>query len=230
MFNEIILGNRLARKRREAGLTQEALIEKVGEGSVSLSTLKRLESGRGHIDLFRAIKICRVLGCSLQDLIGDDTLESALMNYFGWPEEEAKEYTETALMVQQLFYPESMSLEHYEYAPIKTLLQFLIYLPLVDEEDLWDAIRRIEGYPFEREGYVLNLLQWLYREIPDSEAKRYADYQASRCTYQYFLNYYTSDPMDEIALWSDTDWSNKMIAQHDAYVAMCGKKCPKYRP
>ena len=230
MFDEIILGNRLARKRREAGLTQEGLIEKVGEGSVSLSTLKRLESGRGHIDLFRAIKICRVLGCSLQDLIGDDTLESALEKYPDGPGEAVKEDVEDLLMEQQLFYPESMTWELYERKPIKTLLQLLIYLPLFDEKDLWDIVLRIEGYAFGYEGYVLNALRYLYSKIPDSEAKRYADYEASRCTYQYFLDYYTSDPMDEIKLWSDTDWSNKMIAQHDAYVAMCKKKFPKHRP
>ena len=187
MVSEIILGNRLARKRREAGLTQEALIEKVGEGSVSLSTLKRLESGRGHIDLFRAIKICRVLGCSLQDLIGDDTLESALEKYPDGPGEAVKEDVEDLLMEQQLFYPESMTWELYERKPIKTLLQLLIYLPLFDEKDLWDIVLRIEGYAFGFEGYVLNALRYLYSKIPDSEAKRYADYQASLCTYQFFM-------------------------------------------
>ncbi len=224
MLNTIVFGNRLARKRREAGLTQETLVERVGDGIVSLSTLKRLESGKGHIDMVRVVKICGALGCSLQDLIEDDTLESALLNYFGGPEDNVKEYVEYRLMHQQLFYPEAMSWEYYECHPIKTLLQLLIYLPLFDEEDLWDIVLRIDGFTFGFEGYVLDLLRILYEKIPDSEAKRYADYEASKCTYQYFMKHYTTDSVSEIEQLSDVVWPKERFSQRDAYVELVKKK------
>ena len=71
MFNTIQFGNRIAQIRREKNMTQEDLVELVGEDYISVSTLKRIESGRGHIDMLRIIRICKALGCELQDLTGE---------------------------------------------------------------------------------------------------------------------------------------------------------------
>lgn len=143
MFNAFQFGNSIADKRLKAGFTQEQLIERVGEEHLSLSTLKRIESGTGHIDMYRIIQICDALNCQLQDLLGDNNLRDALEKYFCDPDKENE--VDDRLYTQLLFYPKPMESIYYEKQPIKTLLQFIIYLPLMDSVQLLDALLRIEG-------------------------------------------------------------------------------------
>ena len=226
MFNIIDFGNRLAEKRREAGLTQEELVARVGDENISLSTLKRLEGGSSHIEMVRVMKICKVLGCKLQDLVAENVVREALEKYFCDPEdeEEASEY----MYRQRLFYPETYE-SYYQCLPIKTLLTFLIYLPLMDPVQMMEALRRIEGDVFGRENYVLNKLWDVFRQIPDSNPKRYADYCAGKCTYEYFLDYYTSTITDAEKIWLDPDRSEEVLVWHDEYVQLIEKKMAEAR-
>ena len=82
MFSTIEFGNRLSEKRREAGLTQEELVARVGDENISLSPLKRLEGGCGHIEMVRVMKICKALECTLQDLVEENVVQTALKRYF----------------------------------------------------------------------------------------------------------------------------------------------------
>ncbi len=222
MFNTKEFGNRLAEKRREAGLTQEELVARVGDENMSLSTLKRLEGGCGHIEMVRMLKICKALGCMLQDLIEENVVQKALERYFCDPgkEEETSEY----MYRQRLFYPESYESIYYQSQPIKTLLPFLIYLPLMDPVQVMEALRKIEGDVFGNEPYVLDKLRDVFRQIPESNAKRYADYCAEKCTYEHFMDYYTSTITDAERIWLDPDRSVEMLAWHDEYLKLIEKK------
>lgn len=60
------IGERLAARRRAAGLTQAELAARVGSTPVVIS---RIETGRQHASLQRLIEIADVLGCELGDLI-----------------------------------------------------------------------------------------------------------------------------------------------------------------
>lgn len=225
MFNTIKFGNRIAEKRRKAGFTQEELVERVGDENISVSTLKRIESGHGHIDMVRIIRICKALGIELSDLIGENMLKQAIENWFDVPDEENE--VQDRLYRQRLFYPELRKDIYYDMRPIKTLMQFIIYLPLMDETLVLESLRRIEGDVFDSESYVLDKLWYLYRNIPDSKAKHYADYVASKCTYEYFVEYYTNDPTEADKIWLDQEKCDEMLACHDEYVELIEKKWKK---
>ena len=222
MFNTINFGNRIAQLRREKKMTQEDLVEHVGEEYISVSTLKRIESGKGHIDMNRVIRICKALDCEIRDLTGETTLREMLEKVYDEPGEEGE--IQDRLYRQHLFYPDSTDSSLYKTMPIKTLMQLLIYLPLLDDVQVLDALRRIEGDIFDREFYVLNNLCNLYRHILDSKAKRYADYQAAKCTYNYFVKFYSSSITEADALWLDPELCEEMLSCHDEYIALIEKK------
>lgn len=56
-----IIGKRLKQARKEKGLTQEQLVEKMG---VSIAYLSKVETGKIHINLERLSQICEILNIS----------------------------------------------------------------------------------------------------------------------------------------------------------------------
>lgn len=56
-----VIGKRLKEARKEKGLTQEQLVEKMG---VSIAYLSKVETGRIHINLERLSQICEILNVS----------------------------------------------------------------------------------------------------------------------------------------------------------------------
>jgi len=222
MLDSISIGKQIADKRRNAGLTQEELVEKVGEDKLSLSTLKRIESGQGHMNMVRIFNICKALDCKLDDLVGNYDLREALEKRA--EENGDKDSIQDILYRQQVFYPKTNDSPYYAARPIKTLLQFLIYLPLMDDIKVLDVLRRIEGDVFGRESYVLDKLYYLYRKIPDSKAKRYADFAASQSTYDYYIDYYTSEMTDAEKLWLDPEKREEMLSYYVEYTDLIEKK------
>lgn len=74
---------------------------------------------------------------------------------------------------------------------ITTLPELLIYMPLGKMSDLFEAVCRIGGNIENNGQYILNQFNWFYKTIPDSLAKRYADYLLE--------SHRLSDPEDEEA-------------------------------
>ena len=60
--------NGLIKKRREAGLTQSELAEKI---NVSQSTVSMWETKKANPMVFKLPVIAKVLGCSIDDLFND---------------------------------------------------------------------------------------------------------------------------------------------------------------
>lgn len=60
---------------------------------------------------------------------------------------------------------------------IFTYTNFMLYLPLCRPEVLIEALKRIGGEVIWREDYIIQQFAWVYREIPDIPAKRFADCQ-----------------------------------------------------
>lgn len=56
-----VIGKRLKEARKEKGLTQEQLVEKMG---VSIAYLSKVETGKIHINLERLSQICEILNIS----------------------------------------------------------------------------------------------------------------------------------------------------------------------
>ena len=61
-----IIGNRLKIARKNKGLTQEQLVEKMG---VSIAYLSKIETGKIHINLERLSQICNILDVSEGEIL-----------------------------------------------------------------------------------------------------------------------------------------------------------------
>ena len=222
MINIANIGTQIADRRRKIGLTQEELIERVGDHVISLSTLKRIENGKGHIDFLHIQALCSALGWNLQDLLAENAEQQASNDYSANAEDE--EELQERIYRQRLFYPRPTESPYYERYPIKTLMQFIIYLPLMDELQVSDVLRRIEGDIFGRESYVLDRLRFLFSEIPESKAKHYADYAAGKCTYDYFIEYWNSDITEADKIWLNADESEEMLSCYKEYIQLLENK------
>ena len=189
MKNGAEIGDLIARRRKEKGLTQETLIEMIGDDKLSISTLRRIESGQGSMNLFRLETICQALGCKLQDVITEDRNREALKRIYNEPGDD--EEIEAMLVELQLCYPEEPDYFVFQDMPINSLMKLLIYLPLLDLEDLMLWIYNNYGDFYGNEYYVLNKMKMLYERIPEGEAKEHADLMAARCTAEYFMSHHT---------------------------------------
>ena len=158
-------------------------------------------SGINNFYFFYLIVLLTVIYCIVRALFLYGKNLSELMGNVEWSQitkcqvdsehdmREMQDYLER----QWLFYPQPTNPTFYERYPIRTLMMFLVYLPLMDWEKILRISWRICGCLFEQEVYVLTQLWELYEGIPDGKAKRYADYAARKCTYNFFYAYYTSD-------------------------------------
>lgn len=68
-FNE-----KLSKLRKENNLSQETLAEKLG---MSRQAISKWESGSSYPDMATMIRVCKILNCTLEDLLDDDTLKSS---------------------------------------------------------------------------------------------------------------------------------------------------------
>lgn len=215
MKNSVEIGACIAERRKELGLTQEALIEIIGDDKLSISTLRRIESGHGSMNVIRLATICRALGCKLQEVITEDEKREALRKVYNEPGDE--EEIDARLVELQLCYPEEPEYFVYQNMPINSLMKLLIYLPLLDLGDLMQWIYNCYGDFFGNEFYVLNKMKMLYEKIPEGEAKAHADLMAARCTAEYFMSYHTSTKTEIDKILFDKDFWPTLFRRSDSY-------------
>lgn len=175
------IGIAIAMLRRKRNLTQENLVEMIGETHISLATLKRIEGGK--IKGYKYLKmIADALKVSVNDIIPDDLLSYFENDYLD------NDTIEHHIWIKNTFYLQKCEGWQKIY-PITTLMEFLIYFPLMDKMYLTEALRRIDGDIFGNENYVLYHLKRIYDDIPNSPAKHYADYEAHKMNQAYFRDY-----------------------------------------
>lgn len=68
MINYASIGNRVQRIRRNLGMTQEVLAEKI---NVTPTHISRIETGTSSPSLQTLVDICNVLGITIDDLMRD---------------------------------------------------------------------------------------------------------------------------------------------------------------
>lgn len=116
--------------------------------------------------------IARYLGCDILDLVVFET------DAFVAPDEEAlkmviPEHPSASDVAGAIQTKE----EKYMNYPIRNLYEFLLYLPLIEEDNLRDVVFRSYGnLNVDMRHYLLNQLSYLYREIPDTPQKAFADF------------------------------------------------------
>ena len=223
MVNNKDIGSRIKAIRNEKGLTQERLVEIIGEDILSLSTYKRIEDGTSPVNLKRLYHISRALDCKPTDLFNDvDYLREAIMacyeaNGDKLDEDELKNI-DYGLIDMQISYPEIPDHPLYTKFKITNLMQFIIYLPLMDPLAVMNSLYGIDGDTFEREYYVLEKLAYLYGTIPDGDAKRYADMMASQCSADYYMDYHRTSGMTKLNKYmADQDNWDEIFKIHNAY-------------
>ena len=221
------IGQNVRRIRELRGITREKLAELVGDENVSVSTLKRLECGTTKINMELLQKVSTALNVDARDFL-DVSGPRAFAKELLKERDEEPEMEEYFLDLQKLFYPDLQytGILDWRRFPITNLAQFIIYLPLMNMRTLSDVLWRVSGMPFGNEHYLLHELEVLYSEIPEGNAKAFADYMASKMNYEAYIQYntYGDEKKDlelarkenEMADISD-DYLNILKEQYSAY-------------
>ena len=140
-MNNKAVGDHIRELRKSRNITQERLIEIIGDERISLSTLKRIEGGNGGFNIGKLGLICDALNCDLMDLFDEEQVKAAIENYCRIIEDEGSE--RYVAERQRIFYPKPSDYFLLQGWPITSLLQFIIYLPLVDEHWLYDFLQSL---------------------------------------------------------------------------------------
>ena len=117
--------------------------------------------------------VARYLRCDIWDLVVFETdpffaPNTEEIKKYPWVEHRSPEDVTRSLLVSDGDYIDF---------PIRDIYEFLLYLPLIDEQWLRDVVYRCYGNygPMQRD-YIMNQLGFLYNSIPESPEKAYADY------------------------------------------------------
>lgn len=154
------VGHMIAQLRREKGFTQENLCN---QAEIGITTLRGIENEGRNCSLDILIRILGTLDISLPSFFKEVSTEYA-------PEDSEEEKEFNARILECMYPPRLSSFS------VTTLLDFLVYLPLLEYKDIIDILLRISGDIVGYELYILQLLDKAVKAIPQSPAKDYADY------------------------------------------------------
>lgn len=159
-YDDIIkkLGTRIKQYRVSQNMTQLDLEKKTG---ISAAYISQIENGkRDNLSLNTLFLISEGLNVEISRLYSQDSSGMT------------QDIIENDKIIDS-FYP-----AQYGNYQVTTLMEFLLYLPLIDDEMLmYDVLYRIGGNCVNNENYVCKKLNWLISTIPDSPAKRYSNHQ-----------------------------------------------------
>lgn len=65
---DIALGNRIRLRRKELGISQSILADRIG---ITFQQVQKYEHGANRVSFFRLVKIAHAMECTSHDLIGD---------------------------------------------------------------------------------------------------------------------------------------------------------------
>lgn len=124
------------------------------------------------IDLSSLMKCASLNNFLSEDPLCDDSFEKLFEEKNRTDPDDLLRLDRREETIDDSFYPARIG-DH----KVSSLAEFLIYLPLVDLEVLWDILqnRMGAGGPFRYEEYLLEKIDCLISKIPNSPAKRYAD-------------------------------------------------------
>ena len=217
------IGERIRFYRKSKGLTQKQLADLSG---ISKNHISAIESGWlfkqnrciGVKTLEALTKALNIESNSFFDEIrqpyDDYNNENALVKQ-SLIEEELY-----GLDVLQVFYPPMLASKLNRESRVTTLLELLIYLPLIDQGDLLDCLIRISGDIAKREIYVSDKLAYLVKNVPEKTKKKYADYISSRIKLQRTNH--------SIYAFADSDVKEELIKCYQEYNMFLIKKQQEY--
>ena len=179
MNNEMMIrkiGIRVRMLRKNLKLNIATLSDKSGLSEAYIGDVERGTRKQMSVDVL--IKLADALDVTLSDLLKNLEDEVAA--------ESEEEYANQLYYnkLEETCYPPQP--EHYNVA---TLLQFLLYLPLIRPKDICESLQRIDGNYENNEAYVLDQIDRCIAQIPVSAAKEYADVYVEKIKYTSRCNY-----------------------------------------
>ncbi len=175
-YKEVIkqFGLRVKAHREAKNMTQLNL---ANMAKISKSYITKIENGEAkNVGLETICMLAEALDIQIQDLIAyvdvEYGFESDYNAYSSENLEETKEILLHSNSIFNTFYPPL-----YSRYKVTTLLEFILYLPLINPYYLVEKLCRIDGDIIDKEDYVCQLIDYLIKHIPDSDAKKFADIQ-----------------------------------------------------
>lgn len=162
------VGKRILKLRQKLNISQSELAQK---SDISKTYLGEIERGkRTNISLAVIARIAASLGVTMAELF--DNIE---VSNVSWEDDDTFADALYQNKIEDACYPPGL-----EGFPVTTLMQFLVYLPLLQPQHIVDSLLRIDGCFKGYEDYVLKQINFCISKIPASSEKEYADY-SSRC-------------------------------------------------
>ena len=162
------ISKNLKRIRLEKGLTQKELADIAG---IAENTIISIESNKNNT-------ICSI--DTLNKIA--NSLKINLICFFDESSDTYLEHTNNkkSKIIEKRKHDEDILSIYYPpkepHKRVTSLLEFVLYLPLMNLQDIYtQLLSRVEGDIIYQEDYIENLIDRLINNIPDSEAKKYAD-------------------------------------------------------
>ena len=213
-YNELQrqIGIRIKLSRESQMLTQAQLAAQAG---LSKSFVGLIETGRQtNFSINTLFSIAEALNTTIQNLVvhvnaqEDSLIEKGINIYAPENAEDTGDLILQQTAIINTYYPPNYS-DH----TISSLLEFLLYLPLIAPMDLKECLCRIDGDIVDNENYICNLMDKLVCAIPESPAKQFADIeyaQIRKKRAQHTISKLVCDL-------SDPDDVQSLSEKHDAY-------------
>ncbi len=198
------LGTLFYLRRKELGLSQESMEERLSEYGISGATYRRAERGYTCVSETALLRICVALDLDESMLDPDVTKLMSLSTRL-----------ETFLNNRD---------------PISAdLYIFLLYLPLFPTPLLQDFLYRIHGNFLQNRGYIDAQKKYLFDQVPESSAKEYVD-SLTRLFLKEYLDINTNEIDCNKTVFSETEFlrSERSLAAHMAYmdrISSLGSQC-----
>ena len=170
-----LLGARIESLRPRVGMTRNDVGHTTGMHQMQVTLAE--EGKLPNISIPQTAKIADALGVTLASLLADLACV-----------EGDKKYNDVSDIlfrrkIGYICYPPVV-----DWYPVTSLMQYMLYLPLFNSDDLIDMLLRIDGCFAGHEQYVLDLIRRCISFICDSPAKRYADCCLARLDRDHFLS------------------------------------------
>ncbi len=162
------IGKRILKIRERLGIPQNELAYRAGLSKTYLGELERGQ--RDNVSVGKLAQIAHILGISMSELFSDIENEQMI-----WDKDNHLSDTLWQKNYEDTFYPPAIT-----DCEVTTLLQFLVYLPLLPEQDVLNILSQFNGKFEGCELEILKSLNTCIAKIPQSTAKAYADLQAQR--------------------------------------------------
>lgn len=198
------LGKRIRKLRKKLNISQAELSQRADLSKTYLGEFERGQ--RMNISISAIARIADILGVSLAELFENIEISDA-----SWERDDAFANALYQKKLEDACYP-----PEFEGFPVSTLMQFLVYLPLLQPQHILDSLLRIAGSFSGDESYVLKQINFCISKIPASSAKEYADKCAERLSREEYMKY-KQDIRADVELGEDYEEYLEKIKQLDTF-------------